>query len=513
MSFADHTLDQLRAQFGSRLPVVRIDDEPVFANRGLMLDVSRCRVPTMDEFARILPQLASLKFNHLQLYLEHAFAYEDAESIWGGCSPLTGEEVRHLSASADRLGIELAANQNCFGHLTRWLEDPVFSHLAETHGEWDFAGMPRSGPFSLCPTDERSLEFAGRLLDELLPHFTGSALVNLGCDETHDVGQGRSRAAVAARGKGAVWARFVGTLCRRVIEGGHFPMVWGDIAAEHPGAIASLPPDVIGLVWGYEPGTDFRRMGHAWRSRGHPWWVCPGLSDWRSFTGRASERRANIRGGASQGLDGGAAGFLATSWGDLGHRQSWPVTLMGIAEAADAAWSGGDRDASFLDAVSLQVFGDRRLEIAPWLESLGDVDSALRASSGPRDASGSPTALPNASALFTELHPPPLDLGLPKRVGPWAEVHERLVELRETVPTGAGPLIERECRHAVDQAIFASRIAIARRTGNRDGLDVAAEVRTLKVEHAALWTERSRPGGLDESLSFWDTIGLAEGVR
>ena len=42
------TLIQLLRQFGGRLPCLRITDHPNFAARGLMLDVSRDRVPTME---------------------------------------------------------------------------------------------------------------------------------------------------------------------------------------------------------------------------------------------------------------------------------------------------------------------------------------------------------------------------------------------------------------------------------------------------------------------------------
>ena len=104
----------------------------------VMLDVSRDRIPTMEEFGRIVPWLASLKVNHLQLYTEHTFAYAGHEEVWRGWSPLTPAEIREIDALCIGHGIELAANQNCFGHLRTWLELPRYAHLAETHGDWVF---------------------------------------------------------------------------------------------------------------------------------------------------------------------------------------------------------------------------------------------------------------------------------------------------------------------------------------------------------------------------------------
>ena len=44
--YAEETLRQLRSQSGAMLPPLRIEDAPDFPVRGIMLDVSRDRVPT-----------------------------------------------------------------------------------------------------------------------------------------------------------------------------------------------------------------------------------------------------------------------------------------------------------------------------------------------------------------------------------------------------------------------------------------------------------------------------------
>ena len=199
-------------------------------------------------------------------------------------------------------------------------------------------------------------------------------------------------------------------------------MFWSDIAREHPEVLGMLPPTAHALAWGYEPGHPFAEEGAIHRAQGRPWWVCPGTSSWRTFTGRSTERRANIREAASAGVGGGAEGLLVTDWGDVGHRQVWPVALLGIAEAADAAWTGAERADGFLEAVSLHAFGDASGAVAPWLEALGHADEPIRAIAGPPSPDGHATRLLNASALFTELHPPPLELALPDEPGPWLEV-------------------------------------------------------------------------------------------
>ena len=125
-------LAQLRRQYtpGSACPSVRIEHVPVpDLRRGVMLDVSRDRVPTMAELlgpGGLVEALSELRFDHLQLYTEHTFAYPGHEAFWRGCGAITPEELRRIDHACARLGIELSANQNCFGHLAGVLSTPGY---------------------------------------------------------------------------------------------------------------------------------------------------------------------------------------------------------------------------------------------------------------------------------------------------------------------------------------------------------------------------------------------------
>ncbi|TVS07931.1 MAG: glycoside hydrolase [Phycisphaerales bacterium] len=499
------TLAQLIRAAGPEVPCVEIEDAPAFAVRGVMLDVSRCRVPTIRELFDTVDLLASLKINHLQLYTEHAFAYSWAPEVWAGVSPMTPEEVRRLDAHCKSRGVELVANQNCFGHLKPWLVHERFAPLAETHGDWSFAGVPRSGPFSLCPIDPGSIRFVEKMLDDLLPCFS-SSLVNIGCDETYDIGQGRSREAVDRGGKAEVYARFVAQVCKLATDRGRRPAFWADIAAEHPRVLDLLPKEAIALVWNYEPDADFAGPLREARARGMEGWVCPGTSSWRSITGRASERRANLHAAAAQGLDAGASGCLITDWGDTGHHQVWPVALRAIAQGAQAAWRGGlDDDPLEPEATSMHALGAPGA--AEWLDAFGDADLDLRQISGVPCEAG-PTRLHNASALFSVMFPAGEGLKLDHGVA-WGLVRERIEALRESIPGEAGSLLHDELSHACDVGSFAASLAIAREDRNTGGQAASATARLLRHimhDHARLWRIRSREGGLAESLGFYERL-------
>jgi hypothetical protein len=506
IAHASATIGQLCRQYETRLPRAIIEDWPAIETRGLMLDVSRDRVPTMETLHGYAQLLASLKLNHFQLYTEHAFAYTGHEEVWRDSSPITPAEVRTLDAWCRGAEVSLAANQNCFGHLSKWLAHPRYAPLAETHGDYDFYGLVRKGPHSLCPVDPASLDLVASWLDQLLPCFT-SRMVNIGCDETADVGAGRSREAVAARGRFNVYMEFVSAIAQACRSRGSRPMFWADVALRDPERARDIPQDLLCLVWGYEPSSPFDAWCGTLREFGREVWVCPGTSCWRSITGRTREFTGNIESAVSAALKHRATGLLVTAWGDLGHRQQQAITDVRISMAAAKAWN----PAALFDprAASLHVFGDRTLSIASWLGMLGDVDEQIRAIAGRRKEPGTPAPLTNASALFEHLHPCGLPTHLPAEAAPWRVVKERLDQVRAAMPFGVNPRTSREVAHTLDVAEFACLHAIWTREGTRDDgarRDLSDRLEAIIVEHQRLWLLRSRPGGLRESVAWYERL-------
>jgi hexosaminidase len=530
------TISQLLRAYPAMMPRVRIEDAPAFAVRGAMLDVSRTRVPTMLEMRDIVASLAALKYNHLQLYTEHTFAYAGHEEAWAGHGAFTPDEIRRLDELCAQHGIELAANQNCFGHLAHWLRLPRYAHLAETHGEWMFDVWPRSGPFSLSPAEAGSLELVDDWLGQLLPCFR-SGLVNIGCDETYDVGWGKSKALVEAeaaafmaegmdaekaRGeaRARVYLRFVEQICRRVRARGKRPMFWADIALAHPQRVGEIPEDLVALAWGYEPHSEFDRwceLLSAAGGSGREVWVCPGTSSWRSTIGRTRERDENMTNAAAAGLKHGAAGYLVCDWGDTGHHQTWPITLHALSKGAQAAWSAEGVRRLDVRAIALHVFGDSTLKLGAWLDELGNADEPLRRVCGrlSRPKQTGEFALWNQSALFADLHNCTLtDRTEVGDIELWRDAAGRIEDAWVAMVGGLNGLIDDELEHTIAVARFAVRRAIARREGNgKLSAWVKGELKAMGKavadEHRRLWLARSRRGGLEISLSHYRRI-LAE---
>lgn len=494
------TLAQLVAQ-GS--PCCVIDDAPAFANRGVMLDISRCRIPTMDELNRLVATLAGWKINHLELYVEHTVAYRKHAAVWNGWNPLTHDEIRALDRLCTQYGIRLVANQNTLGHLEQWFAHPQYAAMAEiAPGQsWDFGGIvTKTGPFSLCPSDPRAFPFVEGLLDELLPLFT-SAQANIGCDEAYDLGQGRSRELVATKGRAAVYLDWVAQVCAVARRHGKRPAFWADIALEHPEALDRLPDDVLALCWGYEPDAPFARWVRQVRAAGREAWVCPGTACWLTWTGRTTERRANLLAAAEQGLAEGATGWLATAWGDDGHRQSWPVTLHALAESAHRAWSG----TTPFDANASGLHAFRKATLGPWLDAFGDVDRDLRQISGTDGG-----VLRNRSALFADLHKPWRDPA-PGSAADYEACADTFDNLAEDLPVYGGQVAD-ELVHAGRLARLAAELGWLKRSAPDDTVArrvCADELDALTGEHRRLWLKRARPGGLERSCARYTSVSAA----
>jgi len=479
-----------------RLPDLVIEDAPLFTHRGVMLDISRDRVPTMATLFQLVDQLASWKINHFQLYIEHTLAYAGHEDVWRAASPLALDELGELDRYCTARGMALTANQNCLGHVERWLRHPRYAFL----GERDRGMMTHSGfyvpPNTLCATDPASLDLIRGLLSQQWPRCSGS-YANIGCDEPYDLGLGRSRAACESRGKGVVFSEYVSKVAAISRDLGKRPQFWCD---PHPNEDSQLPDDLVALIWGYEDLQDFSERAAAHRALGREVWVAPGTSCWRSTTGRTWNRRGNLDRAAREP---DAPGFLCTVWGDQGHRQPWPVTLMGLADAAQAAWHGAG--AYNNRAAGRYAFGDEAL--GEWLAELGNVDAEIARGETTLFDGAPPSGrqIWNQSALWHEMNIPLFEREGAGDADAWRTVKARLESLRARLPESMDPVIKAECNYAVDTAGWTADRAILRRgkPTSEQRLELASRMSDIIAEYRRLWLLRSRYGGLEDSTAHW----------
>lgn len=492
------------------VPGLSVNDRPAFTHRGVMLDISRNRVPHLAQLEELVERLADLKINQLQLYMEHTFAYAGHETVWSAASALDGAEVQALDRFCRARGIELVPNQNSFGHFHRWLKHPAYRHLAEVPEGIEHPFSLEAEPFSLCPTDPGSLALLADLYGQLLPHFS-SGLFNSGLDETLDLGRGRSRQATLERDRASVYVDFLNAVDALVSSHGRRMMFWGDVVLQHPEMLPRLPQQGIVLEWGYEADHPFRADTRRFREAGLDFYVCPGTSSWNSFGGRTTNALRNLAGAARAGADNGALGMLITDWGDHGHLQpplvSWPALFYGAACAWNLAATERPFDVPLAGWLDAHYFQDRAGVLGASLLRLGDIYRLTGAASL------------NGSALFFALMMPHKSALDRRGAGMNAEhlehtreaIGDLLVDLpRHRALAPDTPLRVRELEWIAGTLDHAANLATVRLIHGEDrplNKLPAALRKSLMATHQGLaetlrplWDARSRPGGREDSI-------------
>ena len=498
------TLAQLVRHHNGRLPVGVVRDHPDLAVRGVMLDVSRDKVPTTATLHALIERLASWKVNQLQLYSEHTFAYRNHAEVHADASPFTPDEIRALDQYCRDRHVELVPNQNCLGHMNRWLKHDRYRRLAiEPDGFVDPYGLGHEA-MTLDPAQPGSLALVRELLGELLPLFS-SRRVNVGLDETWELPRQRLDE----------YFEWIATLRALPELEGHEVIIWGDMFSGDPALIAKVPEGVTVCEWGYDAEYPFAERVALLADADRPFWVAPGTSSWLSIGGRVTNAAENCRNAARAALDHGGLGFLNTDWGDRGHLQQWPVSDPGLAYGAAVSWCADtNADVDLGAALSAHAYGDPTGGLAAALLRIGDAHRAI-----------SPQ-IPNHSILTMHLYFPQIRVGRGITTGitdaQLESVADDLTAARADVERAQpgrddAPLLVDEVGWTIDVLELLTDDARARLAGDSTLASIPHATRAgfarrldgLIDRYRELWMARNRPGGLVDSVTWLEHLRTA----
>jgi len=333
------TLRQLIRQNGAVLPVLQIEDASAYQIRGYYLDATRGRVPTLAWLKQWADKICLYKYNQLQLYIEHTFAFDGMSETWRGSSPLTPADILEFDQYCANLGIELVPSVSTFGHQYVAMRTQELRELGEFPEDADrpFSFIERMRHHTLNVADDRSFAFSTQLVDSYLQLFRTKRF-NICADETFDLGKGQSKQEAQRVGVATLYATYVGKLCEHLSQQGHEPMFWGDIAIEMPEILETLPNNVTLLNWQYDPEATDEKIQLVAKA-GAKQIVCPAVWGWNALLPRIDDAWNNIARIARYGLDCGAEGMLVTDWGDFGHVNDPRMAVPGMIFGAQYAWN------------------------------------------------------------------------------------------------------------------------------------------------------------------------------
>jgi hexosaminidase len=502
--YARCTIAQLARLHDGQLPAGTISDHPDLPVRGVMLDVSRDKVPTMQTLRDLIDRLASWKVNQVQLYSEHTFAYSNHPDVHANASPFTAEEIRELDAFCRERFVELVPNQNCLGHMNRWLLHDRYRPLAlRPDGFVDEWGIFRKA-MTLDPSEPGSLALVRELLGELLPLFS-SRRVHVGLDEAWELPRERM----------PDFLEWIATLRALPELDGREMIIWGDMLSHDDSLLTQLPAGVTVCEWGYDEWHPYDERCRALAAAGVPFWVAPGTSSWLTIVGRVTNAIDTCRSAARAALEHGGAGYLNTDWGDQGHLQQLPISDPGFAFGAAVSWClDANTDLDLASALSVHAYDDPTGEFAAAVLALGDAHLLVT------------PQFPNMSTIVLHLYFPQLTIGRGLTRGITIDeldaLDQRLEEARRSIANARprradAALLGDELRWSIDLVALLTRDARARLGG--DGTigsvtsatreQFATELDGLIDRYRSLWLARNRPGGLVDSVAWLENLHAA----
>jgi hexosaminidase len=362
------TLRDLVSIYDKVLPACIIEDKPDFRRRGIYHDCSRGKVPRLNTLKELVRWLAHWKINELQLYVENVFTFKQHPDIGKGSSSFTPEEILALQDYCRLHHIRLVGSLASFGHFEKILSLPKYRDLGEMPG---FRNFP--GGTTLCPIDPGSIKLLSELYSEFVPLFEAEDF-NVCCDETWELGKGRSKKRASRVGVGGVYLEFLLKIHRLCEKYGKRMNAWADMVLKYPQLLKKLPRDTVLLNWEYE--SDGKNIGRTKEiaEAGIRFMVCPGTSGWLTHGSRMSNSMENVRNFAIAGCRYNVEGLLNADWGDRGHRNFLGVSLHSFAHGAAHSWNGKAVDEKkFTENFCYHVFGQRTNRMAKKLKILGNT--------------------------------------------------------------------------------------------------------------------------------------------
>ncbi len=307
---------------------VRIRDWPSMTYRGTQVDLSRGPVPKLEYLKRIVRTIAEFKMNQLNLYMEDAFPLEGQPLVGALDDTLSSADFRELVAYAAPYHVHIIpATEGC-GHLHKVLRFEQYSGMAE---------VPRGNDLAADdPAADKFLEQFYQQVDSVFP----SPLYNIGCDEIHELGTGRSEPRVQRDGRESVYAQSVNRAYDLVRRYNKQAIFWGDMAVAHPEVIPKLPKDLIVTTWEYFPHPSYEKWIKPFSDAGMKIIVCPWVGNTSLIIPDYEVAAFNIANFVDEGKKAGAVGVNVTVWNDDGETLFAP-NWWSIVYGAANAWEQG----------------------------------------------------------------------------------------------------------------------------------------------------------------------------
>ncbi len=334
----------IRGAENNALTCLIIHDVPAFKYRAVMDDISRGPVPSTAFLKYQIRRASELKLNLFNYYIEHVVKTKSYPEFAPANGAISIEEWKELSDYAADYHIRLIGGFQSLGHFEKILAHPKFQHLGATNR-------------LLNPGTPESFRFLENIYTEMAPAFS-SPFFNVNCDETWDLGRGKTKELADSIGIARLYANHVNGIAKLLSNQDKTMMIWGDIALAHPEIFSLIPKETILLPWEYGDKDSFADFIDPIVENGFDFMVCPGVLNSNRLYPYLHQSVNNIRKFVAEGYEKGAIGVLNTVWDD-GGRHSFNRDWYGVAYGADQSWNPGNRAITdYNTCFSRGIYGD-----------------------------------------------------------------------------------------------------------------------------------------------------------
>lgn len=349
----------IRGAQNNTLQGLHIIDKPAVKYRGVMDDISRGPVPTLEYMKYQIRRFAELKINTLTYYTEHVVRTEKHPEFAPPGGALSIAEWKELSEYAKEYYIELIPNFQSLGHAEKVLLCPKFQNIAESNTMYAL-------------TKPETLEFMRDIYTEMSPAFE-SKFFHVNCDETFDIGRGPSSEKVKELGVGRVYTDYMNQLSSILKDNGKRMMMWGDIVLQHPEILDILPKETVMMTWEYSDYDSYSKWIDPFVEKGFDFIVCPGVLNSSRISPNYKMAIPNIQKFIKQGIEKGAIGVLNTVW-DEGSLHTFDRDWYGVAYGAEHSWNPNKKELSDFDTrLSKAIYRSEKGELITAIHKLTEI--------------------------------------------------------------------------------------------------------------------------------------------
>lgn len=314
------------------------------ASCGMMLDMSRGGVMTVEAVKGMIDAHAALGLNLMMLYTEDTYTVPEAPYLGYLRGRYTEKELREMDDYAAESGVELVPCVQTLAHLEQFLQ-------------WDVNRDIKDNDCVLMIDEPKTYAWIRAALTALRRCFRTNR-IHIGMDEAHGVGLGEYYQKHGAVNRFELLNRHLNRVVDICKELGFKPIMWSDMfyrlgsknndyydtdAVVPESAIAQIP-DVALCYWDYYHTDEqfYAGMLKGHRKMGKEVVFAGGIWTWSGILPHIRKTNATMYPALRACLKAGIGTVLATSWGDDGCETDYRLALNQLPIYSEHVWMGED---------------------------------------------------------------------------------------------------------------------------------------------------------------------------